>query len=602
MRFVISVFLLTFVLLIRTSLGAVTDTVTIIRPGVVHTQRVQAAPDTPQVINLLVIDLTHPSVSFHTELGLDVARGRETIPSQASSVSDALAAINGDFSGFTGATQIPQNICVQDGELITSPSFRTGVGIQRDNTTRIGFWLRTAPPAFSWPATLVDQQGNTHTIIQQNQDCNGGWMCVYTDRYNDPPFSRGGDFADEVEAVVDSEGRVVSIHDNGDGMTIPKDGYVLIGRGPAGDWILNNVTVGESLTYNQVTIPDFRDYENCIGGGPRIVRDGEYYADPIQPFNGVELIENFTLDYKNTYYNNRHPRTAIGVSEDGKKMIWAVIDGRQNGRSGMTLEELAELMIEFGSYQATSMDGGGSSILWARGQVLNSPSDGSPRPVTNSLVMVYDADVVVPPATGPYVSVRDTGPDEGSLTYQVDSQDDLNGNVAEVVFGGWHPINDDPADQQAAFTDGNGLGGLAGLLRDFPGENIPALTARWDLGGPSDLSEIRVFSGNADKDGRVFHHYDVYITSASPPTSGFFPLIEEVTPTSFGETNDGGLQNSLTVVSDAEGGAMANGVTGLEIRFYSVSNTAGAFRDDWNGGNGDDAGWGARGDRISLAL
>tara|TARA_B100000519_G_scaffold131922_1_gene113901 strand:+ start:367 stop:1263 length:897 start_codon:yes stop_codon:yes gene_type:complete len=77
----------------------------------------------------------------------------------------------------------------------------------------------------------------------------------------------------------------------------------------------------------------------------------------------------------------RHPRTAIGSDEEGKALILVVVDGRQPGFSeGMNLYELAQLMKELGCWQATNMDGGGSSVMGmvnSEGEmkIMNSPSD-----------------------------------------------------------------------------------------------------------------------------------------------------------------------------------------------------------------------------------
>jgi exopolysaccharide biosynthesis protein len=54
----------------------------------------------------------------------------------------------------------------------------------------------------------------------------------------------------------------------------------------------------------------------------------------------------------------------------------------------MTLPELVAYMIKLGCEQAMNLDGGGSSTLWAYGNVMNSPSEGEERASVNSLVVV----------------------------------------------------------------------------------------------------------------------------------------------------------------------------------------------------------------------
>lgn len=86
---------------------------------------------------------------------------------------------------------------------------------------------------------------------------------------------------------------------------------------------------------------------------------------------------------------SRNPRTAAGISQDGRTLILMVIDGRQPGWSdGVTLSQLADLMIEFGSWDAINLDGGGSSSFISddgTSRVTNRPSDGQFRAVANHL-------------------------------------------------------------------------------------------------------------------------------------------------------------------------------------------------------------------------
>jgi hypothetical protein len=89
-----------------------------------------------------------------------------------------------------------------------------------------------------------------------------------------------------------------------------------------------------------------------------------------------------------------HPRTAIGLDEDTGQVMVLVIDGRQSFSAGYTVVQLAKLFRLLGADDALNLDGGGSSIMVARQAdgsvaVLNSPSDGHPRPVSNGLELTY---------------------------------------------------------------------------------------------------------------------------------------------------------------------------------------------------------------------
>jgi exopolysaccharide biosynthesis protein len=96
-----------------------------------------------------------------------------------------------------------------------------------------------------------------------------------------------------------------------------------------------------------------------------------------------------------------HPRTAIGIDRDSGQLMLLVMDGRQELSRGATMKEFANLFLRLGADDALNLDGGGSSILVARQPdgslaVLNSPSDGHPRPVANGLEITYDAPAAPP--------------------------------------------------------------------------------------------------------------------------------------------------------------------------------------------------------------
>ena len=89
------------------------------------------------------------------------------------------------------------------------------------------------------------------------------------------------------------------------------------------------------------------------------------------------------------------PRTAVGVTRDGKRLFILVADGRRKEYSnGLSYADMAQIFKRLGAYDAINLDGGGSSsfsIEVATGdfEPINRPSDRSgERPVPNGLAVV----------------------------------------------------------------------------------------------------------------------------------------------------------------------------------------------------------------------
>lgn len=89
------------------------------------------------------------------------------------------------------------------------------------------------------------------------------------------------------------------------------------------------------------------------------------------------------------FNTNRHPRTMVGITADGK-LLYLVVDGRQPGYAdGMSLFELRALAHSLGCSDALNLDGGGSTTLIIQGHgingVVNRPSGKVERPVPSIL-------------------------------------------------------------------------------------------------------------------------------------------------------------------------------------------------------------------------
>ena len=68
------------------------------------------------------------------------------------------------------------------------------------------------------------------------------------------------------------------------------------------------------------------------------------------------------------------PRTAIGQRKDGV-VLWLVIDGRKIGRAGADMDDLIEIMQNYGAVNAANLDGGTSSNMVVNYELINDPID-----------------------------------------------------------------------------------------------------------------------------------------------------------------------------------------------------------------------------------
>lgn len=116
---------------------------------------------------------------------------------------------------------------------------------------------------------------------------------------------------------------------------------------------------------------------NTLSFGPAVVTGGEIV-------DGIDDVE-IDTNVGNHSIQGEQPRTAIGVVDENHLVI-VVVDGRDEGYSrGVTLTELAQIMVDNGATTAYNLDGGGSSTLYFDGEVVNQPSNGGERATSDIL-------------------------------------------------------------------------------------------------------------------------------------------------------------------------------------------------------------------------
>jgi hypothetical protein len=122
---------------------------------------------------------------------------------------------------------------------------------------------------------------------------------------------------------------------------------------------------------------------DLLQAGPLLVSDGRSVVDGDDREGFSAGSEQFDSDIT----VERHSRCALGIG--ATELLAVCCDGRRSGvDGGLTLGELARLMISFGAEEAINLDGGGSATLVHRKHLLNRPYSHQDQPAPESRPVV----------------------------------------------------------------------------------------------------------------------------------------------------------------------------------------------------------------------
>jgi exopolysaccharide biosynthesis protein len=327
----------------------------------------------PWVINVLRVDLKQ--VDCRIAHALDEGVGLETISSIASRYG-ASAAVNAGFFRTTGTYRGESSgVLVLDGKLISEPiEGRAAFGLIKSSA---GAEIIFGHLKFS--AYVESVPGRRLATNGLNRPRGADELIVYTPEFHRTTLTT----PDGVEAIV-RRTRIIRIGDGEGSSAIPLDGFVISACGSAREWVIANLRMGSVVRLSSKLVPvesemtdSWKRASSIVGGGPQLIRAGRVAI----PFEDEKIAAKFVSD--------RHPRTAIARLKDGRMLV-ATVDGRQPGVSaGMSLPELADLLLEFGVSEAINLDGGGSTTMVVNGKLVNHPSDQTgERPVSDAILIL----------------------------------------------------------------------------------------------------------------------------------------------------------------------------------------------------------------------
>jgi exopolysaccharide biosynthesis protein len=325
----------------------------------------------PWNINILRIDPSRARLEIvHAR---DNAVGLETVSSVAAR-HGAIAAINGGYFRMTGAFGGDSTGTLQiDGKILSEPDRgRAAVGLVRTGQT-----TRLVMGHVGWQGT-VDVEGRRRALNGVNRPRGRNEVVLFTPEFEETTLTD----STGTEVIV-RDGRVDQVRENAGSTPIPRDGFILSATGTARAWAREQLRPSRKVAVSLKLVALDRSKtnpwsaaEDILGAGPIILRAGRVDITAKRE----KMLPSFVTD--------RHPRSAVASLADGRILL-AVVDGRQAASVGMSLDELARLLLEYGAIDAMNLDGGGSTTMVVKGRIVNQPSDATgERPVSDAILVL----------------------------------------------------------------------------------------------------------------------------------------------------------------------------------------------------------------------
>jgi hypothetical protein len=114
---------------------------------------------------------------------------------------------------------------------------------------------------------------------------------------------------------------------------------------------------------------------DLLQAGPLLVADGRAVYDRARDPEGFSAGQH---QFDSDITDGRHPRAALGLAPG--RVLAVACDGRSRHDAGLTLAELAAVMVALGAETALNLDGGGSTSLVSGGRLRNRPRRGVDEP------------------------------------------------------------------------------------------------------------------------------------------------------------------------------------------------------------------------------
>ncbi|MDH6127864.1 phosphodiester glycosidase family protein [Kitasatospora sp. GP82] len=380
--------------------------VTVLAPGITRTTY-PGGKHTWLAVNVLRIDPDVAPLTLRSTVGAAAGSAEPVRRALADTdlVPPPLAGVNGSFFDDDLAKKYqlpegdPEGVSIQGGVLLSEASgggvllmqhgrpyittLKTDIAVSAGGSSTEVHGINRHPGRIPWERPVSDKgnllvgfQGDLEAAPDTQVFANDDEIVLFTPEYGIPTPEplKGSEaaHADDpgVEVVLDRSGTVRSFHKGRGGTTVPAGGRVLQGIGKGVEWLTAHAQVGSSLTLTE-KVTDTRF-------GDEIPLSRSLYA-----VSGRLIMRQDGRSMYSGSGGDRHARTVAGVDSEGKVLLVTV--DADDDQPGMDYNQLSDLLAALDATDALNIDGGGSTTLVVGGSLVNKPSDGFERPVSDAV-------------------------------------------------------------------------------------------------------------------------------------------------------------------------------------------------------------------------
>lgn len=323
---------------------------------------------------VLTADMTNSNISFEI-LDSKTEHGLKKNVGDLVKENDVVAGINADFFGAGNPTssmgQVIENNKVVEAQNYYNGSSNKYAGAFLDKYGNIFIdYLKSNLRLYNNNVSLELQSKNKITDFKKP---------VYFDRTVMTSTKDLDKRRKELFKIVVDNKTIIKKAGASEVVDIPENGYVIVMDKATASNKLALFNVGDPLYFDESYKFLFREGKNISEIEKGISAGGEILR------NGKNVSVGMSIAPK-----SRNPRSALGINKEKNKLILIAVDGR--GQSvGATHNEMAQLLLEYGAYDAIHLDGGGSTTVALREEgdtetkIVNDFSDKSPRLVPNGV-------------------------------------------------------------------------------------------------------------------------------------------------------------------------------------------------------------------------